>query len=366
MGFSAMVEVQPSRDFKVCGAIGPVSAIKKGAQHPSVSDTEIGHGGTRTWAVGGINSNTTIGFYFEVANKEKAADMRGRRRHLQIVTKYQHSTGAYRMRVTTVGGTWHSDPSNMAPVAASFDQEAAAALLARIAIYRTETEDVSDIMRWLDRSLIRLCGKFAEYTKGNSDSFRLSPTFALFPQFMYHFRRSPFVQTFNSSPDEAAYYRMQFLKEDVSNTLVMMQPSLISYGFEGPPQPVLLDIASVRPNSILLLDTFFHVVVFHGETIAAWRDQGYQERPEYANFKQLLELPRSDAQSIMQNRFPVPRYIFCDQHKSQARFLLAVVNPSSTHKNVANDAATDGDAVFTDDVSFQTFMKHLVQLTVDL
>lgn len=31
---------------------------------------------------------------------------------------------------------------------------------------------------------------------------------------------------------------------------------------------------SIRPDTILLLDTFFHVVVFHGETIAAWKAAG--------------------------------------------------------------------------------------------
>lgn len=46
--------------------------------------------------------------------------------------------------------------------------------------------------------------------------------------------------------------------------------------FQGPPTPALLDAASVRPDTILLLDTFFHVVIFHGETIGAWREQGYQ------------------------------------------------------------------------------------------
>lgn len=38
--------------------------------------------------------------------------------------------------------------------------------------------------------------------------------------------------------------------------------------------PAMLDAASVRPDTILLLDTFFHVVIFHGETIGAWREQG--------------------------------------------------------------------------------------------
>lgn len=45
---------------------------------------------------------------------------------------------------------------------------------------------------------------------------------------------------------------------------------------QGPPTPAMLDAASVRSDTILLLDTFFHVVIFHGETIGAWREQGYQ------------------------------------------------------------------------------------------
>ena len=50
---------------------------------------------------------------------------------------------------------------------------------------------------------------------------------------------------------------------------------------------------------MLLMDTFFTLVVFHGATIAAWRDAGYQNQPEYANFKQLLEQPLDDAQNII-------------------------------------------------------------------
>lgn len=30
----------------------------------------------------------------------------------------------------------------------------------------------------------------------------------------------------------------------------------------------------------------------------------------------------------MVDRFPVPRYILCDEGKSQSRFLMAKVNPS--------------------------------------
>jgi len=142
----------------------------------------------------------------------------------------------------------------------------------------------------------------------------------------------------------------------------MLQPALLSYSFHGPPQSVLLDATSVRADTILLLDSFFHVIVFHGETIAAWKQQGYQLQDEHANFRNLLEAPQNDAQMIMNNRFPVPRFIVCDQHKSEARFLLSMLNPSITHHS--SDSAAGGQTIFTDDVSLRVFMEHLMKLSV--
>ena len=47
--------------------------------------------------------------------------------------------------------------------------------------------------------LIRLVQKFGEYNKDDPTSFRLSENFSLYPQFMFHLRRSPFLQVFNNS-----------------------------------------------------------------------------------------------------------------------------------------------------------------------
>ena len=121
----------------------------------------------------------------------------------------------------------------------------------------------------------------------------------------------------------------------------------------------------MRADTILLFDTFFHVVVFHGETIASWREAGYHEQDEHAAFRSLLEAPQSDAQLIMDARFPVPRYIVCDQHKSEARFLMAKLNPSVTHNTNSDNVMGGGGAqVNTDDVSLRVFMEHLMQLAV--
>ncbi len=88
-----------------------------------------------------------------------------------------------------------------------------------------------------------------------------------------------------------------------------------------------------------------------------------QKLPEHEAFRRLLAAPQYDAAAIMSSRFPLPRYVVCDQHGSQARFLLAKVNPSV---NGSNMGYTDGSVapVFTDDVAFNDFMDKLMQLAV--
>ncbi|KAJ2305816.1 GTPase-activating protein S23 [Coemansia sp. RSA 2611] len=358
MGFNATLEVQTTKELKVCGLIGPgVSAGKKTAM---VSDTEIGVGGTTAWRLAAVNAQTTVGVYFEVANQQSQALQPGSRGLVQFATTYQHARGEYRMRVTTIARSWAEGASP--EIAAAFDQEAAAVLMARIAVFKAESEEVGDVLRWLDRMLIRLCQKFGDYRRDDPASFRLNPNFSIYPQFMYHLRRSQFLQVFNSSPDETAFYRHCLFHEDTTNSLTMIQPSLMSYGFEGTPAPVLLDSVSMKPDVILMLDTFFHILIWHGETIAEWRNAGYHEQPEYENLKLLLEAPVVDAQSLLVERMPVPRYIVCDQNRSQARFLVSKLNPSTSYSS-ANQYG-GGEAVLTDDVNLSTFLSALSGLAV--
>lgn len=53
---------------------------------------------------------------------------------------------------------------------------------------------------------------------------------------MFHLRRSQFLQVFNNSPDESAYYRNKLNREDATQSLVMIQPILYAYSFNGPPE----------------------------------------------------------------------------------------------------------------------------------
>lgn len=68
-------------------------------------------------------------------------------------------------------------------------------------------------------------------------------------------------------------------------------------------------------------------------------------------------------QDLITDRFPLPRFIVCDAGGSQARFLLSKLNPSTTHTTGAYGGvgAQNAQTIFTDDVSLQTFMEHLMK-----
>ncbi|KAL6970904.1 Protein transport protein S23 E [Sarracenia purpurea var. burkii] len=363
LSFLGTLEINCSKDIKIQGIIGPCTSLEK--KGPAVANTVIGQGNTTSWKMCGIDKSTCLTVFFDISSSEKA-DTSGNLNpmlFIQILTSYQSPDGQTRLRVTTISRRWIDTAVSSEELVQGFDQETAAVVMARLTSYKMEMEEGFDATRWLDRNLIRLCSKFGDYRKDDPSSFTLNPCFSLFPQFMFNLRRSQFVQVFNNSPDETAYFRMLLNRENITNAAVMIQPSLISYSFNSLPAPALLDVASISADRILLLDSYFSVVIFHGMTIAQWRSMGYQNQAEHQAFAQLLQAPRDDAQMIVRERFPVPRLVICDQHGSQARFLLAKLNPSATYSN-AHEMAAGTEMIFTDDVSLQVFFEHLQRLAV--
>jgi protein transport protein SEC23 len=140
--------------------------------------------------------------------------------------------------------------------------------MARLCIAKSEQgEESVQLLKWLDRSLVRLVMRFATYAQDDIASFRLSNEFLLYPQFMYNIRRShKFLQNFGTSPDESIFYRQTLTRENTTNSLVMIQPALLAYHIDNEdpaqPQPVLLDISSLKNDVILLLDTYFKVIIW--------------------------------------------------------------------------------------------------------
>ncbi|GMP78186.1 hypothetical protein CsSME_00034226 [Camellia sinensis var. sinensis] len=363
LSFNGTLEINCSKDIKIQGIIGPCTTLEK--KGPAVANTVIGQGNTTAWKLCSLDKSTCLTVFFDISSSEKSepAGNLNTMLYIQILTSYQSPDGQTRMRVTTISRRWIDSAVGSEELVQGFDQETAAVVMTRLASSKMEMEEGFDATRWLDRNLIRLCSKFGDYRKDDPTSFTLNPCFSLFPQFMFNLRRSQFVQVFNNSPDETAYFRMLLNRENITNAAVMIQPSLISYSFNSLPTPALLDVASISADCILLLDSYFSVVIFHGMTIAQWRSMGYQSQAEHQAFAQLLQAPQDDAQMIIRERFPVPRLVICDQHGSQARFLLAKLNPSATYTN-AHEMAAGMEMIFTDDVSLQVFFEHLQRLAV--
>eukprot|EP00466_Bigelowiella_natans_P000492 jgi/Bigna1/33170/e_gw1.1.31.1 len=364
MSFSGQIEVKCSPEVKVCGAIGAAYPLEK-KQSKCVAEREVGLGGTSSWAIGGCDPGYTISFYFDVVNQD-SKNLKDQC-YLQFVTTYKNSSGQTIQRVTTISKLFADikTKDGFESLKMGFDQEAAAVLMARHAVMRRRYEFTMDILRWLDRRLIMLVKMFAEYQKGNPESFRLSDEFMYYPGFMFHLRRSNFLKVFNSTPDETVFYRCFLLRENVTNSLVMIQPTLMAYSLEeGACQPVYLDVSSISPNRILLLDDFFHVVVFYGATVHEWLTQEIWKQPDYAYLEEFFQGPQEDSKNLLESRMPTPIFVSCAQNGSQSRFLMSKLNPSITQNTVGQYGGGAAPPVFTDDVSLKVFLEHLKKLAV--
>lgn len=177
MAFNATLEVKTSRELKVSGAIGP--CVSLGIKGSSVGEQEVGLGGTCQWKFCSLTPSTTTAIFFEVVNQHTAPIPQGGRGCIQFITQYQHSSGQRRIRVTTIARkyvlllytffllfflfvynifdrSWADASTSLHHISAGFDQEAAAVLMSRLAVFKAESDDGPDVLRWVDRMLIRL------------------------------------------------------------------------------------------------------------------------------------------------------------------------------------------------------------------
>ncbi|KAI6009119.1 hypothetical protein EDC04DRAFT_2610714 [Pisolithus marmoratus] len=173
----------------------------------------------------------------------------------------------------------------------------------------------------LDQEAAAILMKFADYRKEDPTSFKLSDNFSI-------------THGSCSISGGVSFNRHILNEEDANNLLIMIKPT-----FNVLPQPVLLDSVSIKPN-IILLDTFFHILMFHRESFFHWRKAGCQDHGSYKNFKELLEALVTDAQSKL--------------------------NPSTMHMTMliygTAMGTSTGPVIFTEDVNLQVFMEHLKHL----
>merc|ERR1719461_2649355 len=93
----------------------------------------------------------------------------------------------------------------------------------------------------------------------------------------------------------------------------MIEPLLLSYPTnanippENVPEQVSLDTCHVRDDVVLLLDSFFTVVVWYGKNANLWRkDENLAAQESYQWLFDRLEAPMEEREQRAQERYPYP------------------------------------------------------------
>lgn len=325
--FNAKMHVQTTPNLKFKGCLG--------------MGAEFGQG----WRVNSVYREHNATLLFDTEGDVKSKELG----HIQIVTQYQRSDRRLVTRVTTLARLFSDLKSD---VLSGFDQEAAMVLLARMFTSKKEAEEEIDLIRRIDRVLVRFLKRYASYQQDYPSSVALPFSMSYFPNFVFFFRRSLLVLSEAISPDEGAYHRNLLSREAVTESMTMIVPTLIAYHYQGQVEPVEMDVKSLDPEKILLFDTFHNIVVWRGRDVARWIKEKLHEQEEYKFLKELVECVEARAREIVAARLPTPQYTVCDQDGSQERLLLSRLNPSTRGQ------------VITDDIDFNTFYTCLCKLIV--
>lgn len=109
----------------------------------------------------------------------------------------------------------------------------------------------------------------------------------------------------------------------------------------------------MKDDAVLLMDSYFTVIIWYGEHIQGWKQQKLNEDPDYAYLNNLFEAPMNDASEIIYDRLPISNFYQTFKNDGKQRYLKARVNPS-VGKGII-ESETDGNFV-TDDAPISKFM----------
>ena len=336
-GSEAIVTINGSQSLAVAGQIGA------GISNPQVgtfkSSNVIGRGNTDQWHVVGVTPNSTLGFYLDVKKGSEGAPG-----FVQILTRYRHlQTGLTRLRVTTAQVAFSNNQQN---IANGFDQEAAVALLGRLAMERIRIESNVKVIDYIDESVVTFCRKFAPNATFADNMTGL-------PLLVYYLRRLKVFTKLNATPDLTNSIRATINTLNASATGILIVPVLTKYEVGKEPEQVALSAESLNSANILVLTSYQRVVVWHGRNIAI------AEKNKDQTIKDILAKSEEDAKMYIAERFPAPRLIKCDEDSSQARYLLASINPPS----FAGKTNKPNISLQADGEEFIHFLKRLQNLT---
>jgi protein transport protein SEC23 len=136
LGYGATIEVRTSRECESIQLLSPGASAGGSGGGQVVDSSEVGDARSFSWPAGAISSHTCPSFVM----KRSTEDLPGPRgtHYIQLSTSYRHASGGRRCRITTLRLPRATRPVSMREMLPAFDQQAAAALLVRLACHQAE------------------------------------------------------------------------------------------------------------------------------------------------------------------------------------------------------------------------------------
>ena len=347
----ATLEFHCSNEIKIRGCIGNCKTLNEKNKYDG--KVKIGESGTNKWFLGGLDNFSTFTFFFEIHKTGSKNYPSSHPTYYQFLTYYRHNYGRERLRVVTIEKPFLANniPSSFLP---HLDQFCIVSVFAKIAAFRSLEQDSSLVIRYLDKKLIGLLKLFKT---GEEVPDELN----IVPQYFYYLRKSSFVKKYASSLDEMVFYRNSILRQNIDNTLVMIQPQIIEYSLDTEePTPVLPNLSCLKADVVLLADTFFNIIIWYGQNVKGWVDEGYHLQEGFEHIKELIEMPEEDMRLILEDRLIVPNKVKAHMGSPTERLLKSKLNPETKDKEMS-EALESGNFV-SDDASLSNFMARLFQV----
>lgn len=366
---------------------------------------------TNKWYLGSLDSNDTLAIYFEMETVSSSSLLNAEHGVKEVYIQFQAKwwdieLQLFVLRITTLkkittlailaahqvkmsDGTYRLVNTKSSIVREkmlldSFDYKAWIVLFTRLLTSKIDTtigyESFDEVVKDVDIALIRLTkffGGLQVQTHSSHNPYEnlkvihsISEKFRELPGYSYSLRRNPqLVRIFNSSPDETAYYHHIFIGSNAEESCMMIQPSF--YQAQEGLESVLLDVSSLKASesSFYVLDSVFSIIVFHqcveGEKLKLHNsnndDLVYGER--LGKTEPVLHL----VDERIAQRSVIPKIILTQNGHSQARFLMARLNPvqdkpvekpESKWWNIFTTSASP--VLMTDEVSVSTYYDELL------
>ena len=118
-------------------------------------------------------------------------------------------------------------------------------------------------------------------------------------------------------------------------------------------------MSELKEDVILLLESYFNVLVWYGESAYGWKEQNLQEEPYYEYLQEFFSMPMRDASDIVYDKTPVSNFYETFKNDGKERYLKSRVNPSQPNK-----VENDGHFV-SDDAPITLFMDYLIRSVIN-